>query len=79
MKISADATAQTRLGSFTESCLNVAIGYGVALASQLLVFPLFGIHIQFSSNIAIGAIFTLISIARSYIIRRVFNNFQLKP
>ena len=64
---------QTRLGSFIESCMNVAIGYGIALASQLLVFPWFGIHIPLSSNLAIGGIFTVISIARSYIIRRWFN------
>jgi hypothetical protein len=65
--------AQTRLGSLTESCINVAIGYGVALASQILVFPLFGINIPLSSNMAIGAIFTIISIVRSYCVRRVFN------
>lgn len=78
---SAPATAktvaiQTRLGSFTEACINIAIGYGVALGSQILVFPLFGINIPLSSNIAIGAIFTVISIARSYCVRRVFNYAQ---
>ncbi len=67
---------QTRWQSFIESCINVAIGYGVALLSQILVFPLFGIHIPLSSNIAIGAIFTVISIARSYVVRRVFNKFH---
>ena len=64
---------QTRWQSFFESCINVAIGYGVALLSQILVFPLFGIHIPLTSNLAIGAIFTVISIARSYAVRRVFN------
>ncbi len=64
---------QSRLQSFAESCLNVAIGYGIALASQLLLFPLFGINIPLASNIAIGAIFTVISIARSYAVRRLFN------
>lgn len=64
---------QTRRQSFFESCINVAIGYGVALLSQILVFPLFGIHIPLASNIAIGAIFTIISIARSYVVRRMFN------
>lgn len=64
---------QTRLQSFIESCINVAIGYGVALLSQILVFPLFGIHIPLASNLAIGAIFTVISVARSYAVRRIFN------
>lgn len=65
---------QTRWQSFIESCINVAIGYGVALASQILVFPLFGIHVPLSSNLAIGAIFTVISIGRSYAVRRLFNH-----
>ena len=64
---------QTKLQSFIESCINVAIGYGVALLSQLLVFPLFGIYIPLLSNLAIGGIFTGVSIARSYTVRRVFN------
>ena len=64
---------QSRLQSFIESCLNVAIGYGIALASQILVFPWFGINIPLRSNIAIGAIFTVISIVRSYLVRRAFN------
>ena len=51
----------------------VAIGYGVALAAQLLVFPLYGMEVSLSQNIQIGAIFTVVSIARSYAVRRVFN------
>ena len=63
---------QTRVHSFIESWVNVAVGYFVALLSQLVVFPCFGIHIPLSSNIKIGAWFTVISIGRSYIIRRWF-------
>ena len=64
---------QSRTQSAIESCLNVIIGYAVALASQLAIFPMFGIHIPLSDNIAIGAWFTVISIVRGYIVRRVFN------
>ena len=64
---------QTKLQSLFEALANVALGYGVALSTQLLVFPLFGIHIPLSSNIAIGIIFTLVSLARSYALRRLFN------
>ncbi len=64
---------QTRIQSFIESFINVAIGFGVTLISQILVFPLFGINIPMESNLLIGAIFTVISIARSYLVRRVFN------
>lgn len=64
---------QTRLGSLIESLMNIAIGYGVALISQIVIFPMFDIHIPLSSNLLIGAWFTLISLARSYVIRRWFN------
>ena len=69
---------QSRLGSLLESIANIAVGYGVAVASQLLIFPLFGIHIPLSDNLLIGVWFTLISLARSYIIRRWFNGFRSK-
>lgn len=64
---------QTKRGSLIEAVINVLVGYLVALASQLLVFPMFGINIPFSSNLAIGAWFTVISLVRSYVIRRWFN------
>lgn len=64
---------QSKLQSLWESFINILIGYLVALASQLLVFPLFDINVSFSDNLLIGLYFTIISLARSYIIRRYFN------
>ena len=64
---------QSRTASLIESVFNVVIGYGVALASQLVIFPMFGIYIPLSDNLAIGAWFTIISLLRSYAIRRWFN------
>lgn len=64
---------QTRLGSLIEACFNIAIGYAVALLSQIIIFPMFGIHVPMATNLWIGAWFTAISLVRSYIIRRWFN------
>jgi hypothetical protein len=64
---------QSRTASLIESVFNVVIGYGIALASQLVIFPMFGIHLPLSDNLAIGAWFTIISLVRSYVIRRWFN------
>jgi hypothetical protein len=64
---------QRRIYSFIEACTNVAIGAMVALASQLVVFPWVGIHIDFQTNLWIMFWFTLISVARSYLVRRGFN------
>ena len=64
---------QTRLGSLMESVINVAVGYLVAIASQLAIFPMFGVDVPFSANLQIGAWFTAVSIVRSYAVRRLFN------
>lgn len=64
---------QSRLESLLESLANICIGYCIALASQLVLFPLFGIHIPLSTNLWIGFWFTLISLVRSYALRRWFN------
>lgn len=64
---------QTRLGSLIEATLNILIGYTVALVSQLLIFPQFDIHVSIGTNLWIGLWFTLISLVRSFLIRRWFN------
>ena len=61
---------QTRRHSLIESITNIAIGYFVALASQLIIFPLFGISVPLRTNIWIGAWFMGVSLIRSYLIRR---------
>ena len=63
---------QKRKHSAIESVTNVAVGYFVAVLSQIIIFPFFGINVPFSANITIGLWFTAISIIRSYILRRIF-------
>ena len=65
--------SQSRLGSMIEAVANVAVGYGVAVATQVVVFPWFGLHASMSDNLLIGAIFTVVSLVRSYTLRRLFN------
>ena len=64
---------QSRLQSLLEALANIAIGYLVALGAQLLIFPLFSVHIPMSSHLSIGILFTLVSLVRSYALRRLFN------
>ena len=66
--------SQTKRQSLVEAVINVAIGFGVSLAAQAVVLPLFGIVVSLATNLYIGAIFTIISIARSYCVRRLFNH-----
>ena len=64
---------QSRRMSLIETLASTAIGYLVAVASQLVIFPLFDMHIALSDNLLIGAMFTVISIIRGYCVRRMFN------
>ena len=66
-------TGQSKRHSFYESLVNIAVGYGIALATQLTVFPALDIEVRLDQNIIIGAIFTVISLIRSYCIRRFWN------
>ena len=63
---------QTKKMSLTETLTSVGVGYIVALISQILIFPVFDIHVHIRDNVLIGLYFTAISIIRSYLIRRCF-------
>lgn len=69
---------QSKQMSFLESLTNVAVGYGVAVSAQILVFPMFGLDVTLSDNLTIGAIFTGISIVRSFTLRRVFEEIRFR-
>jgi hypothetical protein len=64
---------QTKLGSLIEALFNVVIGYTINFAANFLILPLVGFHISASQSLAIGIPFTVISVARSYVVRRWFN------
>jgi uncharacterized protein (DUF2062 family) len=65
--------SQSRLMSGVEAVTNVAVGYGVAVGTQLAVLPWFGVRLSLSDNLLIGVVFTVVSLVRSYALRRLFN------
>ena len=64
--------AQSRAASLAEAVTNVLVGYLVALGAQQVVFPLFAIHTTMAQDAGIAAAFTLVSLLRAYLLRRVF-------
>ena len=65
---------QTRLGSFIEVWVNVLIGFAINFTANILILPLFGFaSLTLTTNFIIGLIYTMISVVRSYVIRRWFN------
>lgn len=70
---------QPRHMSAVESVTNVSVGYLLALVTQALVFPLFGFDAAVHEHMAIALVFTVISLLRSYALRRAFNWIGSKP
>jgi hypothetical protein len=66
--------AQSRTDSLIEASTNVLVGYLLALATQRLIYPLFGIATTLSTDALIAIVFTLVSLARAYLLRRVFEH-----
>ncbi len=51
---------QSRRMSLIEAIANVAVGFAVALLTQIIVFPVFDIEVTLGENAAIGALFTVL-------------------
>jgi uncharacterized membrane protein (DUF485 family) len=64
---------QTKTKSIIEAISNTFIGMAVSFAIQLVIYPTMGIPVRISQNIIITIVFTVASIVRSYIVRRIFN------
>lgn len=67
---------QSRTMSLLEAVANVLVGYGVAVVTQMAVFPLFGLHATLQENLTIGLVFTAVSLVRSYLLRRAFEGLR---
>ena len=68
---------QSRVMSLVESVANVIVGYALAVITQILIFPVFGLHMTLAQNLKMGAVFTVVSLARSYVLRRVFERIRV--
>lgn len=69
--------SQTRLGSFVEAWANIAIGFSINYTANMLILPLFGFHsLTAAKNFEIGLLYTVISLTRSFVLRRYFNGLR---
>lgn len=65
---------QTRLGSLLEAFTNVLIGFGINYCMNLVILNgVMGMGISLTQNLWIGLMFTVVSVVRSYGVRRLFN------
>ena len=71
--------SQSRRHSATEAVANVLVGFLVALAIQLTIFPAFELVVSLPQNLTIAFVFTFASLLRSYCLRRGFNWWASRP
>ena len=64
---------QSRRHSIVESVVNTAMGLVVALLATAYVLPVFGVVLTLRDNFVATAIMTIISVVRTYMVRRMFN------
>ena len=67
---------QSRIMSLIEAAANVVVGYVLAITTQILVFPWFGIEAALGEHLAIGLVFVGVSLARGYLLRRLFERLR---
>jgi hypothetical protein len=68
--------AQTKTGSFVEAWANIFVGFSINFVANMLILPLFGFKVTAGGAFEIGLIFTVISLVRSYVLRRWFNGLK---
>lgn len=66
---------QSKLGSLAESLTNIGIGITICFLSNIIVLPAFGYDVTIGDATMISIVFTVISLVRSYVIRRVYNKY----
>ena len=67
---------QSRTMSKVEATANVVVGYVLAIATQIVVFPVFGIETGLAQHLTIGLVFVGISFARGYLLRQLFERIK---
>lgn len=70
---------QSRLQSLIEQLFNIGSGFLISLLVwEYVVKPVWHLQTSFAENLHITCLFTVVSIARSYVWRRLFNRLNNK-
>ena len=69
---------QSRAMSLIEAATNVIVGYALAIATQMVVFPWFGIETGLAEHLTIGLTFVGVSLVRGYLLRRLFEAIRMR-
>ena len=70
--------SQSRAMSLVEATTNVIVGYALAIATQMVVFPWFGIETGLAEHLTIELTFVGVSLVRGYLLRRLFEAIRMR-
>lgn len=69
---------QSKRMSLLESAINIGVGFGISLGAQILFLPMLGVQINHTQNFVFACIMTVISLARSFLLRRLFEALHIR-
>ena len=67
---------QTKIDSFIESNVSTLIGFMISYFLLLIINPIYDLNLTVFATLEITLIFTVVSIARNYTTRRLFNKLE---
>lgn len=69
---------QTRRASAVESIMNIIIGFTIQFFALLFIAMVLHVPLTMMQNFKIGVFMTVVSFARSYLLRRLFETLRVK-
>lgn len=66
-------TQQSREWSLIETCTGTSIGFSVAVVANYVILPIYNMHPNWEAASWVAVWFTVISLIRGYLVRRLFN------
>lgn len=69
---------QSKLMSLIEAIVSILVGFGISVAAQAFFLPLLGVAISWHANLSFALIMTVISIARQFVMRRIFEALHIR-
>jgi hypothetical protein len=67
---------QSKTFSLIEATTNTIAGLLVSFCLQLVIYPIMGIPVSLGEKVVITFAFTIVSILRGYVLRRIFNRIR---
>jgi hypothetical protein len=69
---------QSKIGSLIETLINIGTGFLISMMINIWILPQVGCQVTAGQNVFMVTVFTVASVIRSYVFRRVFNAWTIR-